>query len=202
MIHGNDSLLYRCFKARYFPRSSFLDAKESPECSYVWRSLVAALPILQAGYYWRVDNGSSISVIGDRWIPNHPTNKVLHPNHELLDEMAVLDLINPEIHVWRSELITSIFHREDATTICRIQLSRNVADSIIWSYNKNGSFSIKSAYKVARKIQGEDRAESSGGSTGKKAWNALWNLRIPNKIKVFGWRALLQELIVKEKNNY
>ena len=35
MIQGNDSLLYKCFKARYFPQSSFLDAKESPRCSCV-----------------------------------------------------------------------------------------------------------------------------------------------------------------------
>ena len=154
MIQGNDSLLYKCFKARYFPQSSFLDAKESPGCSYVWRSLVAALLILQARYCWRVGNGSSIRVVGDRWIPNHPTNKVLHPNHELLDEIAVSELINLEILAWKSELIISIFHRDDAEAICKIQLSqRHVVDSIIWSYNKNGNFSIKLAYKVARKIQ-------------------------------------------------
>ena len=154
MIQGNDSLLYKCFKAQYFPQSSFLDAKESLGCSYVWRSLVASLPILQAGHCWKVHNGSSIRVIGDRWIPNHPTNKVLHPNHDLLDEMVVLEFINLEIHVWRSELFHSIFHWGDAEAICRIQLSRrHVADSIIWSYNKNGNFSIKPAYKVARKIQ-------------------------------------------------
>ena len=79
MLQGNDSLLYKCFKARYFPRSSFLDAKESPSCSYVWRSLMVALPTLRSGYCWRVGNGSSISVVGDRWIPNHPTNTVIHP---------------------------------------------------------------------------------------------------------------------------
>ena len=50
---------------------------------------MAASPILQAGYCWRVGNRSSIMVIGGRWIPNHPTNRVLHPNHNLLDEMAV-----------------------------------------------------------------------------------------------------------------
>ena len=42
---------------------------------------------------------------------------------------------------------------------------------------------------MAKKIQGEDRAESLGGSARKKVWTALWNLKIPNKIKVFGWRA-------------
>ena len=78
---------------------SFLDAKESSGCSHVWRSLVAALPILQAGYCWRVSNGSSIRVIGDRWILNHPTNNVSHPNHDFLVEMDVSNLINLEIHV-------------------------------------------------------------------------------------------------------
>ena len=156
---------------------------------------MASLPILQAAYCWRVRNGSSIRVIGNRWIPNHPTNKVLHSNHDLLDEMVVSELINLEIHVWRSELIHSIFHRDDAEAMCRIQLSRrHVADSIIWSYNKNGNFSVKPAYKVARKIQREDRAESSTSSAGKKVWHALWNLKIPNKIKVFGWRAYTEIL--------
>ena len=118
MIQGNESLLHKCFKARYFPQSSFLDAKESSGCSYVWRSLVAALPILKAGHCWRIDNGSSIRVLWDRWIPNYPTNKVLHPNHDLLGEMAVSELINPEINVWRSEFIHSNFHRDDAEAIC------------------------------------------------------------------------------------
>ena len=87
-------------------------------------------------------------MLGDRWIPNYPTNKVLHPNHDLLGEMAVSDLINPEINVWRSEFIHSNFHRDDAEAICRIHLSRRqVADSIIWSYNNNGNFSVKSAYR-------------------------------------------------------
>ena len=149
MIQGNDSLLYKCFKARYFPRSSFLDAKESPGCFYVWRSLLAALPILRSGYCWRVGNGFSISVLGDKWIPNHPTNKV-HPINELVDEMAVSELINLEVHVWRSDVIMSLFHRKDTDAITKIPLSRRVVlDSISWLHNKNGKFTVKSAYKVA-----------------------------------------------------
>ena len=99
MLQDHDSLLSKCFKARYFPRSTFLKAKVSRRCSYVWRSLVAALPILKADYCWRVGNGSSISVMGDKWIPNYPTNKVLHPIHELVDEKVVSELIDSELHV-------------------------------------------------------------------------------------------------------
>ena len=99
MLQDHDSLLSKCFKARYFPRSTFLKAKVSPRCSYVWRSSMAALPILKAGYCWRVGNRSSISVMGDKWIPNYPTNKVLHPIHEPVDENVVSELIDSELHV-------------------------------------------------------------------------------------------------------
>ena len=64
-----------------------------------------------------------------------------------------------------------------------------MADSIIWSYNNDENFSVKSAYRVARRLQGEDRAGSSTSSAYMKIWKVLWNLKIPNKIKVFGWRA-------------
>lgn len=84
---------------------------------------MTALPILKSGHCWRVGNGSSICVLRDKWIPNHPTNKILHPVNEYFDEPAVSNLINPELHVWRSEVIMSIFHREDIEAICRIPLS-------------------------------------------------------------------------------
>ena len=70
MVQCKDSLLYKCFKAWYFPRSSFLDAKESPNDSYVWRSLMAAQHILLSRHCWRVGNGLSINVLNDRWIPH------------------------------------------------------------------------------------------------------------------------------------
>ena len=57
-------------------------------------------------------------------------------------------------------------------------------------YNKDGRFSVKSAYKVAVQLQrGDEWTENSGGNVGKNVRAALWKLQIPNKIKVFGWRA-------------
>ena len=40
-------------------------------------------------------------------------------------------------------------------------------------------------------------AESSKGCVGKRVWAVLWKLRIPNKIKVFGWRACNEILPTK-----
>ena len=42
LLQERDSLLYRCFKAKYFPRCNFLEANDKPNSSYVWKSLMAA----------------------------------------------------------------------------------------------------------------------------------------------------------------
>ena len=196
MVKGNDSLLYQCSKARYFPRSNFLEAKESPNCSYVWRSLMAAMPILQSGHCWRVGNGVSINALKDKWIPNFPTNKVLNLIQENWGDLMVCELINPELNIWRYEDIRTIFHRDEADAICQIALSRRfVDDAIVWINNPRGIFTVKSAYHVARSVL-IDAAQvgTSGGCVAKKMWTIVWKLRLPDKIKIFAWRAC-QEIL-------
>ena len=84
-----------------------------------------------------------------------------------------------------------MFQREDVEAMCRVPLSRrNMPDSILWPHNKNGMFTVKSAYTVARKtLRGGAWAENSNRCAGKRVWAALWKFHLPKKIKVFGWRA-------------
>ncbi|XP_023879247.1 uncharacterized mitochondrial protein AtMg00310-like [Quercus suber] len=98
MIQETNSLLYRCFKARYFPRTSFLEAVESPNNSYVWKSMLAAPLILKSSHCWRVGNGCSIQVQGDKWIPNFPSHRILHPPNDDVEGWVVVDLIDHELH--------------------------------------------------------------------------------------------------------
>ena len=114
---------------------------------------MAAQPILQVGYCWRVGNGHSINVVKDRWLPNFPTNKVLNPIQGVRDELTVANLINPDLNIWKYKDIRAIFHTDEAEAICQIPLSRrNVSDSIFWLHNSRGLFSVKSAYHVARRL--------------------------------------------------
>ena len=74
-MHDQNSLFFKCFKARYFPRCHFLDSAVSPNSSYVQRSTMFAMPILRSGSCWRVGNGESIKVLLDKWIPKYPPNR-------------------------------------------------------------------------------------------------------------------------------
>ena len=48
LMHDQNSLFFKCFKARYFPRCHFLDAAVSPNSSFVWRSIMSVMPILRS----------------------------------------------------------------------------------------------------------------------------------------------------------
>ena len=145
LLHDQSSLLFQCFKARYFPRCNFLDAVESPNCSCAWKSIIVALPILKSGCCWRVENGASIKVYSEKWILSCPANKILHPSHEVDEELLVSELIDTDIHWWRRNVIMENFSREEADAICKIPLSRrNVPESFVWLHTKNGKYSVKS----------------------------------------------------------
>ena len=59
----------------------------------------------------------------DKWIPNYPTNKVLHSVYEGEEDWRVSNLIDSELHGWRRDIIMGRFNREDAEAIYKIPLS-------------------------------------------------------------------------------
>ena len=89
------------------------------------------------GCYWRVRDGLNIRVLLDRWIPNHPTNGVIHLPGEEEWEWCVSELIDPDLKWWRRELIIEKFHKDDADVILRIPLShRHTLDAVVLQHNK------------------------------------------------------------------
>ena len=57
-----NSLLYRLFKAQYFPRTDFIHASLGTNPSYVWRSIMVAQYLVKQGSQWNVGKGTSIRV--------------------------------------------------------------------------------------------------------------------------------------------
>ena len=116
---------------------------------------------------------------------------MIHPPGEVGRDWYVSDLIDPDLKWWRRDFIGAKFHKEDVNAILQIPLShRHTQDAIVWLLNKRGVYSVKSGYHVAiQSLNKEDWAECSSGPKGSQVWSKLWKLRVPNKMKVFGWRA-------------
>ena len=127
-----------------------------PNSSYIWKSLMAGQPILKKGCRWRVGDGLNIRVTQDRWIPNYPKNKVLYPPLDEDGDWHVSELIDWIVHDWDRGVLAAKFHREDVEAILRVPLSRRqVPDAIMWLPNKNGVYSVKSCYHMARLLSQE-----------------------------------------------
>lgn len=74
IIQDPDSLISRLLKARYFPRSDFLNASVGFNPSYSWRSILKGREVLAKGLLWSIGNGSEVLIAGFR---DHLGSKLL-----------------------------------------------------------------------------------------------------------------------------
>lgn len=65
LLHDDNPLFYRVFKARFFPRGSILEAKDSSSASYAWRSIFKGRDVISKGELSRVSEGKQIKIWED-----------------------------------------------------------------------------------------------------------------------------------------
>lgn len=134
-----NSLCARILRAKYYPDGKLLQAKMRSGSSFTWQSVLAGLDCFKKGFIWRVGDGTQINIWDDNWIPSSPNMKVLTPRGNIL-------VINPVDGRWDEALIRSLFWSVDANRILQIPIAPQREDLIAWHLNRNGLFSVKSAY--------------------------------------------------------
>ncbi|KAL0456433.1 UNVERIFIED_CONTAM: hypothetical protein Slati_0982500, partial [Sesamum latifolium] len=97
---------------------------------------------------------------------------------------------------WNEELIHSVFLPMDANIIVRINRAVGCTDSLCWHYEKNGRYSVKSAYRLI--TNGAHTQLQSGpiGATSFRSdsWRFIWQAAVPPKIRLFTWHACRDSL--------
>lgn len=72
-----------------------------------------------------------------------------------------------------------------------------------WHYDTAGKFSVKSAYKLAVQIRdreaGHDASMSNAAESNGEGfpWYKIWQMKVPNKVKMFLWRSAHNSLQVR-----
>lgn len=111
----------------------------------------------------------------------------------------VSNLINHATGHWDVNMVMEIFWSDDVESILSIPLTTvHTRDVRIWHFTKHGHFSVRSAYYLARKMKTTTATNTGGQSSSlvSENWEWIWKLNIPNKIKIFFWRALKNSLPV------
>lgn len=79
-------------KAKYYHRSSFLDAPLGYSPSFSWKGIWSAKALVKEGMIWRVGNGTKINVWRDPWIADEEGRFITSPM--VADVERVQDLMN------------------------------------------------------------------------------------------------------------
>ena len=84
----------------------------------------------------------------------------------------------------------------EASTILKIPLNYNLRkDNLIWIGNKLGGFIVKSAYHIASSLVDlNEDGECSLSDAKTLLWKRNWGQKVPQKLKIFGWRTCVNGL--------
>lgn len=75
----------------------------------------------------------------------------------------------------------------------KIRALYNLSKSVR-TQEKNGKFSARSSYILIKEMFSDGSGECSNASRQHVFWKALWKMNVPNKVKVFAWRAFKKGL--------
>lgn len=123
LMQNPNTLVGRVFKAKYYPHTSFLNAKVGNNPSYVWRSIWETQAVIKEGIRWRVGNGKSINIWTKPWLPNDEdgflqTEKITH-----LESTTVSALLTEDGAKWDEDILNDLFQIRDRELILNIPLS-------------------------------------------------------------------------------
>ncbi|XP_075665935.1 uncharacterized protein LOC142635700 [Castanea sativa] len=110
--------------------------------------------------------------------------RILFQPKEEVWEWRVFDLIDWQNHQWDRVRVQALFHQFDAEAILQVPLSRRVVqDSLVWLFTKNGRYSVKSGYHVAKqwRMVENSSGEASGHRASTSLWSCVWKAGVPNK---------------------
>ena len=191
ILHHPTSLLARVLEGRYFRATDPIMVSKANSPSYVWRSLMAAKPLLQAGLRRTIGSGANTKVWSANWLPTLPPRPPLCIRPSFNPDLKVAELLLPHSQTWNLDSLRSLFATEDISLICSIKprpTSQN--DDYCWSHTNNGIYSVKTGYDLAMEMQdlSEETTYTEPSTTQLQA--KVWKIKAPSKIKHFVWQAL------------
>ncbi|CAN1779786.1 Uncharacterized mitochondrial protein AtMg00310 [Linum perenne] len=86
LIQNLDLLLAQIYKAKYFPKSTLMQAGKGSNPSWGWRGILKGRKIIKIGHRWQVGDGININPFLDNWVPTSPpSTPILEMKESIID---------------------------------------------------------------------------------------------------------------------
>jgi hypothetical protein len=183
-MHNSNTLVARLYKARYFPKNSFLESHLGNNPSFAWRSIWRSREVLAYGCRWQIRDGSKIKVMHEPWLRTSDECCLQAPQSHNVYNITVQQLLLPNMKRWDEVKINSLFPLDVARDIIAVPLLEVVTeDRLIWKEEKDGLYSVRSGYRNYMK-----QKNRGYGTVKEEGWSSIWKIHAPPKAKHLLWR--------------
>ena len=151
LLHNQDSLFYKVFKARFFHNTTIMEASDSRMRSYALKIILVGREVIKRGSRWRIGNGEKVNIWQHRWLPRkHPPYLPTCPIEDY-KHSTMSCLIDPSTRQWHTDMVDGLFVEDDAKLIKKIPLSKKVTEDVLyWPFLRNGVYNSKSGYRFLK----------------------------------------------------
>lgn len=179
---GPNTLWTQLMKGLYFPNCDFWQAGKGSRSSWGWQSLLAGRDAIAPQVMWVVGNEKHISIRDDRWLKIGHIGGFVSP----FEPSKVADLIDVETRQWKEDLLRSLFEEHLVMAIKVIPLGLpTTEDKLVWTNNKLGNYTVKSAYFSNRKpTNHRESTPTTSHQFNPDLWKCIWNSVIQPKNKI------------------
>ncbi|XP_018453887.1 uncharacterized protein LOC108825041 [Raphanus sativus] len=156
--------------------------------------------LLKKGLIRSIGNGRSTYVWSQSWIMDECPRRPINKQREIDVNLRVESLLD-ETHQWNVEKLQTLFPENEVTRIRQLQVG-NIADKDIWAFSDNGSYTVKSGFKLASLAKETEEVLSVVSRPGSlELKRKIWKVATTPKIRNFLWRAASGALAVAERLN-
>lgn len=187
ILNNPNALWVRVLKDIYFKDVDFTWAKVKRNSSWAWRSRLHGRDVLLQSGRWSIGNGEQVRVAGDLWLPSGD----IIPLTGTTENLMVSDLIDKNNACWDYLKIRNVLPPTLATKVVQTPFRwTNGQDKLIWPASNSGEYTVRTGYKEVRRLHQRPNPSPSPSTTvDMSIWKAIWNAKVPQKIKIFLWKA-------------
>jgi hypothetical protein len=154
------------------------------DASPSWHGIEHGLQLIKEGTVSRIGDGKNVNIWRYNWVPRDFNLKVA-PGKTNTRISRVNQLLRPGTNEWDEQLVRKVCYSQDVDWILNIKLpTYPCCDLVAWHYDKSGTFSVRSAYRLAFNLKHgvRWRAGNSGNHDNSRTiWNIIWKTNVPQK---------------------